>query len=665
MTGMEISELDYQLAAAEQLRLLECAQELIHLPGAIQSHGALLLVDSATGDIVRSSANSGELLGSSVDELLGTNVFDMPGLAPSDLSRSILSGNENPVAVTVDGVGFDAIIHAAGERSTVEFEPLLRPFDIHSSSSMFEAILRLSQSASIEELWANTAREVLGMTGFDRVMVYHFHPDQHGEIVGEEHAEGMEPYFGLHYPASDIPSQARQLYLSKLSRVIANSEDVSVALVSRGDDGGTVDLSQAELRAVSPHHLQFMRNMGQASSVSLSLVHDGQLIGMITCAHRTPRRLAYAVRQGLEILASQVALQLSSMRSIAALTRQVEVRSIRSRLLGQVSESLDISDALLRGDATILDLIPADGAATRTDGHTSSIGATPSAEVMADVLSYLWGQSSPAPLVSDSLARHDLVLAAMLPGVAGMILLPLGGDGNYVAWFRREIVATVSWLGDLTDGNRLTPLSPRNSFTSWSQSVTGKSAPWDGIEVEAAELARDLDGVLLRRAESTLAKLALHDPLTGLPNRRLLTDRLEHALAKYARGEELALLFIDIDRFKSINDEYGHDAGDSALIHAATQIRAATRAQDTVARLGGDEFVVLCENTTAEEADLISVRVLASLREPFIVGEDRLSLTASVGVTGANLNFSAAQLLRDADTAMYRAKTRGRDQASR
>jgi chemotaxis family two-component system sensor kinase Cph1 len=255
--------------------------------------------------------------------------------------------------------------------------------------------------------------------------------------------------------------------------------------------------------------------------------------------------------------------------------------------------------------------------------------------------------------------------AALLPDVAGLILIPLGVEGDYFAWFRREISSSVDWLGDQTASNRLTPLSPRNSFSSWTQSVTGQATPWEGLDLEAAELCRDLEGVLLRRAESKLASLALHDALTGLPNRRLLMDRLDHALTKYARGEELALLFIDLDGFKAVNDSSGHDVGDALLVHTAKQILATTRAQDTVARLGGDEFVVLCENTTAEEADLVASRIVDAIRQPAFAGGHVVSITASVGITAANLSFSAQDLLREADGAMYRAKAHGRDQTSR
>src|SRR5690606_6418130 len=118
---------------------------------------------------------------------------------------------------------------------------------------------------------------------------------------------------GLHFPSSDIPPQARRLYLSKVSRQIVDARDPGIPLVSLAGDPRSIDLSLAELRSVSPYHLEYMRNMGQAATVSLSLVDQGRLIGMITCAHREPRRLPVLLRRSLEVLATQISLQLGSM----------------------------------------------------------------------------------------------------------------------------------------------------------------------------------------------------------------------------------------------------------------------------------------------------------------------------------------------------------------
>lgn len=667
MGAGEVTENYTRLSAGERQRLLECAREPIRTPGASQAHGVILIADRLTFNIIQVSENSATLLGAAAVTLLDRPLAELIGIGDLARVQEVLDGApgaNNPVSIELGGKTFDLIVHATGDAVIVDFEPAASAdAQRHATAAMYDAILRLAKAQTLANLWAETARELKALTGYDRVMVYHFHPDSHGEVVAEERELEMEPFLGLHYPASDIPAQARNLYLTKLSRVIATSEDTAATLVSNSSTAR--DLSVSELRAVSPHHLHFMRNMGQASTLSLSLVHDGELIGMITCAHRTARRLPFVVRQGLEILATQVALQISSMRTIEQLTRQVQVRSIRSRLLGQLSESDDIATALLRGEVSVLDLVPADGAMLYLDGATTTIGVTPTAEITSVVVDWLASETGHVGVQTDALSLDYPVLAPILPDVAGLLLLPLGGGGSYLAWFRREISQSVDWLGDMTSANRVSTLSPRSSFSSWTESVDGHAAPWDGLQSEASELCRDLDSVLLRRAESRLAALALHDPLTALPNRRLLMDRLEHALTKYSRGEELALLFVDLDGFKAINDTYGHEVGDELIVHAALQIVAATRTQDTVARLGGDEFVIMCEDTTIEEADIVAARLVDVIGRPFVAAGRELTVTASVGVTAANLNFSASELIRAADSAMYRAKALGRNRSAR
>lgn len=656
------------LPADEKLRLDECVQELIRTPGAIQPHGALLAVDAGSLDIVYAGENSGLLLGREASDLLGESLESLVG---SDVVRSVrgvlATGNpaENPIPVNLHGLPFDGIVHRSAALAIVEFEPAVAAEDTVSVAAVFAAIPRLATAKTREQLWAATASEVHDITQFDQVMVYHFHADGHGETVGEYLSDGMESYLGLHFPASDIPAQARRLYLTKLSRVIVTSDYENAALLSRhgrlgSADGAVVDLSRAELRSVSPHHVQFMRNMGQRCTFSLSLIHDGELIGMITCAHRGPRRIPYLLRRALEVLAGHVALQLSSMADIQRLSRQVEVRSVRAHLVGQMAGHDDIAAAMLTGDVTALDLVPAAGVTIRLDGIYSSLGETPAKAQLAALVEGLRG----GPLVTAALAQQHPELGVLMPSVAGLILIPFGAEGDFIAWFRPEFIHTVNWLGDQTPANRLTPLSPRNSFSTWSQSVTGTSVPWNGLESEAAELCRDLDSALLRRAESTLARMAIHDQLTGLPNRRLLLDRVEHALTKLSRGEGIALLFIDLDGFKNINDSRGHEAGDAVLVHAAGRIVASTRKHDTVARLGGDEFVVLCENTAAAGAELVARRIVEALRHPITVAGIDEHITASIGIATAKPRQNAAGLIGDADAAMYRAKHAGKDRSS-
>jgi two-component system, chemotaxis family, sensor kinase Cph1 len=656
-----------QLSEDEQARLDACSLEPIRTPGAIQPHGVLLVANAASLHIVHVSDNTAALMGLDTDEVLARTLPDVLGAEAFERIAQILDPDvpaASPALVSVRGRLFDAIVHTDDGPILLDLEPVSSPAadDPGMTGTLYAAIHTLARIRTTEQLWSETASVVRSITGFDQVMVYHFHDDDHGEVVGEDVADGMQPYLGLHFPSSDIPTQARDLYLSKLSRVIATTLDEPAALLSAvgaPEAVGLLDLSASELRSVSPQHLRFMRNMGQVSTMSFSLIHDGRLIGMITCAHRSPRRLRYLVRQGLEVLANQVALQLTSIRSIDALSGRLALNDIRSSIVAGLTDEVDIAGVLLDGEVTIGDLVPADGVALRLGGVTASRGKVPPADQLAALMHELAIGADGRGFAADSLSVDYPDVARLVPGACGMLVVPIGGDGDYLAWFRDERVHSIPWLGDQRASNRLTPLSPRNSFASWIQRVTGRCESWDAFQTVAAELGLDIESILLRRVESRLADVALHDPLTGLPNRRLLMDRLDRALERHARGEELALLFLDLDGLKGINDTGGHDAGDAVLVRTARRLEAAARAEDTVSRIGGDEFVILCEDITSEQAEAVAERILQFLRDTEEPG------TASIGIATAAPGLSASDLLTRADAAMYRAKAGGRDRVSR
>lgn len=650
----------------ESIRLANCILEPIRTPGAVQPHGTLLVVDPTALVIVAASENARELLGRGADTLLGQPLVELVGQPALDTLLEAAAHPEDgaePHPMTVGETRFDVLASTGAEHLFVEFEPVIDGPAAVTVPAVLAAMRRLRRAETRQQLWDATARELHRLLDFDRVMVYHFHADEHGEVVAEERAADMEPYKGLHYPASDIPAQARELYLTKLSRVIADSSLEGSTLVSSLE--GRIDLSAAELRSVSRHHLEFMHNMGQASTFSLSLVHRGRLIGMITCAHRTPLRLPFAVRHILEALADQVAMQLGAMNDVVRLERDAEFRGVRDNIVRQFADDGDLEAALLRSPVTVLDLISADGAALVVDGEVFLLGpVTVTAEMLALVRD-LEEQRGGAAFVTDSLPHEFPELAAKLPDFAGLILVPIGSGGDCVAWFRREVAQSVDWLGDLSTANRPTTLSPRTSFSAWTESVTGRAIPWDGMEAQAEQLVREVERAGANRADAELAGFAMQDALTGLPNRRLLMDRIELALDDSTHDESVSLLFIDLDGFKQINDTLGHDAGDALLVQSANRILGATRADDTVARLGGDEFVVLCRGAHAEEADEIAARILSELRKPVKFDGREIAVTASIGAVSVTASFIGADLIREADAAMYRAKLNGRDRASR
>jgi diguanylate cyclase (GGDEF)-like protein len=382
------------------------------------------------------------------------------------------------------------------------------------------------------------------------------------------------------------------------------------------------------------------------------------LIGMVTCAHRTERRLPVLLRRSLEVLTTQIAMQLTSLGEIDRLRHTVEVRERRAALLAPLYASDDIPAALLGGPRTVLDLVPADGVVVRIDGRARVAGTVPPRDAFERVLERLEGQ----PFDSECLGLDRPDLAELLPGVAGLLVVPLDAEGDTLVFFRGEVAREVAWLGDPGMTNRPDQLSPRTSFSAWRQSVAGRSEAWGSVVSEAAELGGELQIALERRAEAKLAELAMRDALTGLHNRRYLVERLESPGPVGPDGK--ALLFVDLDDFKRVNDEHGHDVGDAVILEVARRLLAYSRSTDVVVRLGGDEFVVLCDGIVGTDVPALAERIVAAVAVPIVVGTRVVALTASIGFVLAQAGEPRAGLLEAADAAMYRAKRAGRNRVS-
>jgi diguanylate cyclase (GGDEF)-like protein len=457
-----------------------------------------------------------------------------------------------------------------------------------------------------------------------------------------------------------MQAQAGDLSVAAPSLTVFSTDESSAPLhPPELPSGRPLDLGRAELRAVCPAHLRAARSMGHASSLSFSLSVGERLIGVVVCAHRTPRRLPYRLRQSLEAFAGQVAAQLHSISEIDRLASAAELLETRSRLVEQFASTGDLAEALFRSAATVLDLVPAAGAALHLEGVTSTIGDAPDGATISSVVEQVRVRRSRLPLATDRLATEHPHLAGLLPAVAGLLIVPIDGGRGHLMWFRRALTQAEDRIGDRPQAALGPLVAPRASSSPWRGAASGQVQPWQGLDEAAVQFSRDLDVAILRSRHSDLARFGFHDALTGLPNRRLLIDRIEHALAHRSRGATVALLFVDITSLKAINDSLGHDGGDDVLIQAAERLRSVTRESDTVARLAGDEFVVLAGTTTRGAAPRIAERVVAALRTPFTVSGRRLAVISSVGAAEAEEGDRAADLMRRAAAAMYRARRSG------
>ncbi|GAA4287672.1 SpoIIE family protein phosphatase [Georgenia daeguensis] len=535
---------------ADALELEACEAEPIRVPGKVQSRGVLLVVDD--GVVVQVSENLPELLGVAVDDALGRPLAEVLGAEAASGVRLAESPAGGPLGdslqqLTMHGREWLVASHLGGDGSVlVEAEPVpAATGDGEPTTAVFQqthAVLREAATASsVEEIYALAATGVRRLTGFDRVMVYRFDRDYNGQVVAEDVREDLEPYLGLHYPASDIPAQARALYEKNWLRLISDTEAPTARLVPElhPRTAAPTDLTFATLRAVSPVHVEYLRTMGVRSSMSISLLNEGRLWGMVACHHVSgPHTPSLEVRAAAETLAAGLSLQ-AVVRAAADRAHHAQAVADELRRLVGVAETEPLAEAVAQ--PRLLELLDVDGLMLRVGGASAAVGLLPGDPDR--VVRALVDAGGSAVAETAGVLTCDALPAALpdpdgaLGEVAGALVVPLP-EGDVLAMFRREVAREVAWGGDpgekpVTVGDDgVARLGPRRSFARWQQVVEGTSRPWSVEDVEAAVAARRLVvEVLYRRTRPDLgAALALQ--------RSSLPDRLPqpagwHVAARY------------------------------------------------------------------------------------------------------------------------------------
>lgn len=477
----------------------ECATEPIHIPGSIQSHGILFVLSNEKKlRVLQVSLNVERLTGLRSDRLLGRSLLDFVRPQARDavaqLVRRAASSFVNPFRVPLSHEGtethFEGIAHVLDTTRTIlELEPVAEspqtsPSDgIDSYLHLVEnSLRRLGPDTEIADLAGMMCREVRRFTGFDRVMIYRFAHDQHGEVIAEERAEGMEPYLGLHYPASDIPAQARELYLRNPVRLLPDVDAGQAGIAAASDDPGEpLDLSLAVLRSMSPIHLQYLRNMGVSATLTISLVTGNRLWGLIACHHRTPRFVPYGVRATASLYGVVMAAQILERERTISSQRAATARRTALELITGLPDLSDMHASLSRSLARFSSLFDADGSAVVTASRVDRDGSSPEVRAILALCNELEAVHSGGSYLSDSAPGELPSLRDSLPAGAGLVAIHLG----HRAWlllFRDELVREVAWGGDprlaKTRGAGGS-LGPRKSFEAWRETVRGRSIPWD------------------------------------------------------------------------------------------------------------------------------------------------------------------------------------------
>jgi diguanylate cyclase (GGDEF)-like protein len=701
----------------------ECAREPIHVPGAIQPHGALLAIRPSDMRVVQASANLEQIFGLAAPASLGRTAMEVFGAAawerimtgfqsmvPNQAGATprlpLYNGPPNgPLSATHDGQRHDSgrsgTVTVTTTRATsghicVELEP--SPDERNSSSPSsatglvpkVQAMIAAVRSArTIIDLSSIAVTELRTLTGHSRALVYRFGPELNGQVIAEDRKPELQSYLGLHYPASDIPPQARRMYLAQRVRVIADTHYIPVPMIAAQDPPGAalpdayspIDMTFCALRSVSPIHVEYLMNMGVRSSIGVSLTGaGGELWGMLVCHDEEPRLVPAEVRSLVDLFGQVLSVLLASIcESEAMAERLSRERHLRSIATALSKLERPLTDALAEVTPDLLSSVAAFGAIMRIDGKLSRYGNVPSDDVALAAFSTFDRRTGAGATATDELGRTIACAQGHLETAAGALILQLPhGIDDAIAWFRPEQAATVTWGGDpalIPSRNKTTGrLSPRQSFAAWREEVRGRSAAWTEADLAAAaEVRRLLGDAFIRRVEAEIAVMRDRDPLTGLVNRRLLQERLD--MLRTDLGAGVALVYIDLDRFKDVNDTLGHHAGDILLAELARRLTLHGGKDRLIARIGGDEFAVLCEDVTPEEGDSIAEQIRRSIAAPIDLLGRIYHATASVGVGHSSRigrteplqgsRGGGAALLQAADTAMYAAKRDGGNRAAR
>ncbi len=596
------------------------------------------------------------------------------------------------------------------------FEPSLQ-----QEQMLYRLCNRIRQSLELPEILSTAVEEIRAFLNLDRVKIYRFQSDGSGAVVAESIAEQRLPsLLGLHFPASDIPDSAYELFLKARQRVIINVA-TQHKISSQLDDSSTrepLTVEDVRYAPVDPCHLQYMLDMGVMASLTVPILHQNQLWGLLVVHHTEPYSFSERELQIVQLLVDQVSIAIAQSNLLNQVQPQVHYELTVNRISSLLHNSLNLAETrqtvleetvkALGGSGGRLYLV-AEPASSAAQLYTIGVqptharleesaawkallhwtAAPSSAKPTYEAVITAWEQAGralirshmlhqqgseangiPSPYVLDlaqALPQEALAEAFTETIIRTALVVPLQCQQQCVGWltiFRNGYDTEILWAGRCypDERNHL----PRRSFEAWREIKTKQSPPWQPEEIKLAQtLGLHLYIAAMRkRVESMLRHAASHDRLTALPNRLLFEEQLSLSLLQARQqGELLAVTFLDLDRFKIVNDTLGHAVGDQLLKQVTQRLQACLRQGDLVARWGGDEFTLIFPDIAyVEDISKLAHSMLESLNAPFLLEEQELYISGSLGIAlfpydGEN----AATLLQHADTAMYRAKQQGRN----
>lgn len=484
------------LETARPLDLTGCDREPIHIPEAIQPHGLLFVVDPASLAVRREAGRLAAVTGR--DSWLGRPVADLLGEEPVERGLALAGGAREGYAGRwrgADGLDYDLVVRAHADGLVIEIEQgpdATRP-GVDLISRLDAAGAALERADGLAALCDRAALAFRELTGFDRVMIYRFLDDAAGQVVAEACAPGVESFRNHHFPASDIPRQARALYLRNPVRVIPDS-DYQPQPLRPASPGQPLDMSDCALRSVSPVHAQYLRNMGVRASASVSIIVDGELWGLVACHSAAPHLLPYELRVAATNLARVLSRQIKARCDAELYRERLRLRQLEDEFVGRLSPDRPLAASLAEQGAGLASLVEADGAAVVAGRKVFRFGVAPSDDAIRRMAGWVAAQPGLKPLAAHALSKLYPEAEPWAAEASGLLGLHLRGDEPItVLWFRAEIIETVRWAGNPSTAVKTGPagqLTPRASFEAWSQTVRGRARRWSPSQVESAQRLR-------------------------------------------------------------------------------------------------------------------------------------------------------------------------------
>lgn len=480
--------------------ILNCESEAIHIPGTIQPHGFLITVKESDYTVAYCSENCVEFLNKTHIELLGKKLDTI--FSEGDIKNIEQQFKEfsddllRPFIINYNQVAFHVTAHKSDEVIILEFELFAEAkLDLPDLLIQMKRFSYHTERAdNLQSLCQEVADETRSITGYDRVMIYRFDKEYNGQVYAESKKEDLESFLHLHYPHTDIPVQARELYLRNLVRMLVDVSYAPVPIYALSDEtnnNNNLDLSLSNLRSVSPLHLEYLKNMEVGATFVISLIHNKKLWGLISCHHYSPKHIPYYTRlaahlQGL-ILSSQI-----DVRQVAdefELTKETAKKVVDfQNLLQDDHQTLTQKSSLLK----LKDLINADGVILHYNEQNFTEGDLPGNKEIDDLIRWLKSEKGSQSFNTYELFQHYSGATQIANSIAGVLYLPLSDNNkSCIVWTRREVEKNIEWAGDpskaVQKNEENLMLSPRKSFEIWKQALKLTSKEWKTPELKEAE----------------------------------------------------------------------------------------------------------------------------------------------------------------------------------